>query len=218
MVLRQALVAGAASALLAGCAGSAAGSTAAVTFPHPATVLAGTTLYTSPDGGIYQNADPIQLLMVVRQSAAPVMRQLGSPAASWTALQRFGDFTYVGMSITNRGAAGSDPQLNATQIASDFAPSGTDTGPLRHFYHPMFPLAILRTQSSDVECGVHLDPGHSATLVLVYPPISATDSIVWGMYKTFAVRAAFGGGVSHAVSGWRASACTPPQPTPGAGA
>lgn len=215
MAVRRAVVACAASVLLAACAGSASGSTTSLTFPERTDVLAGTTLYTSPDGGIYQNADPVQVLMVVRQSAAPVMRQLGRAAASWSALLQFGDFTYVGVSITNRGAAGSDPQLNSAQIASDFAPQGTAAGPLRHFYHPMFPLAILRSERSDVQCGVHLDPGHSAVLVLLYPPISATDSVVWGMYKTFAVRAPFGGGVPRAASGWQASACTPPQPTGG---
>lgn len=207
-----AILAVAACLMLGGCAGGDAAATTSLTFPDAGRTLASTTLYTSPDGGIYQNPDPLQVLMVVRQSAAPVMRQLGGAAASWTALQRFGDFTYIGVSITNRGAAGSDAGLNNAQIASDFAPAGTDAGPLRHFYHPMFPLAVLRTQRSDVQCGVHLDPGHSATVVLVYPPISATDSLVWGMYKTFALRLPFGGGLPHAAGGWHASACTPPQP------
>lgn len=209
---RLAVAACGALLLLSGCAGGDTGAVTSLTFPGAAGALAATTLYTSPDGGIYQNPDPVQVLMVARRSPASVMRQLGRTAASWAALQRFGDFTYVGVSITNRGAAGSDPQLNGAQIASDFAPAGTDSGALRHFYHPLFPLAILRSANSDVQCGVHLDPGRSAVIVLLYPPVSATDSIVWGMYKTFAVRAPFGGGVPRSAGSWRASACTPPQP------
>ncbi|MBV8526720.1 MAG: hypothetical protein JOZ75_00235 [Candidatus Dormibacteraeota bacterium] len=199
-------------ALSSGCAGSS-GTPAVLTFPTGTAALAGTTLFTSPDGGIYQNADPIKVLMVVRASADPVMHQLGAATSSWRGLRRFGDFTYVGVEITNRGAAGSDPQLNSAQIAVDFAPQGTSSGSLRHFYHPTYPLAILRTQPSDVQCGAHIDPGHNAVMVLLYPPVSATDSIVWGMYQTFAVRVPFKGGVPPA-SGWHAAPCTPPQPQP----
>ena len=200
------------AAFISGCAGGA-GTPTMLTFPTATAVLAGTTLFTSPDGGIYQNPDPIKVVMVLRESAGAVMRQLGAAASSWSALQRFGDFTYVGVEIVNHGAAGSDPQLNSAQIAVDFAPQGTSSGSLRHFYHPIYPLAILRTQPSDVQCGVHLDPGRSAVMVLLYPPIAATNSIVWGMYQTFAVRVPFRGGVPS-TAGWHATACTPPQPQP----
>lgn len=198
--------------LISGCAGGGSPPTE-LRFPTGTTALASTTLFTSPDGGIYQNPDPIKVLMVVRESADSVMHQLGAATSSWSALQRFGGFTYVGVEIVNHGAAGSDPQLNSAQIAVDFAPQGTSSGSLRHFYHPTYPLAILRTQPSDVACGAHIDPGHSAVMVLLYPPVSATSSIVWGMYQTFALRVAFGGGVPSA-TGWRAAACTPPQPQP----
>lgn len=206
-----ALIACGLSAVLTGCA---SGPTAPGTlrFPTATTTLASTTLFTSPDGGIYQNPDPLRLLMVVRQSADPVMRQLGAGAAPWRALQQFGDFTYVAVAMSNHGAAGSDPQLNTAQIASDFAPPGTDTGALRHFYHPMFPLAILREQASDVQCGTHLDPGRGSIVVLLYPPVSAAATIVWGMYQTFALRVPFGGGVPGGAQAWHAAACTPPQP------
>ena len=200
--------------LISGCAGGSSATTE-LRFPTATTALASTTLFTSPDGGIYQNPDPIKVLMVVRKSADSVMRQLGAAASSWIALQRLGDFTYVGVEIVNHGAAGSDPQLNSAQIAVDFAPQGTSTGGLRRFYHPTYPLAILRTQPSDVQCGVHIDPGHSAVMVLLYPPVSATGSIVWGMYQTFALRVPFSGGVPSA-TGWHAAACTPPQPQPAA--
>lgn len=198
--------------LVSGCAGGGTAETE-LRFPTGTTALASTTLFTSPDGGIYQNPDPIKVLMVVRESAGSVMRQLGAAASSWSALSRLGDFTYVGVEIANHGAAGSDPQLNSAQIAVDFAPQGTSSGSLRHFYHPTYPLAILRTQPSDVQCGVHIDPGHSAVMVLLYPPVSATGTIVWGMYQTFALRVPFSGGVPSA-TGWRAAACTPPQPQP----
>lgn len=200
--------------MISGCAGGGTAATE-LRFPTGTTALAATTLFTSPDGGIYQNPDPVKVLMVVRESADSVMHQLGAAASSWSALQRFGDFTYVGVEIMNHGAAGSDPQLNSAQIAVDFAPEGTSSGSLRHFYHPTYPLAILRTQPSDVQCGVHIDPGHSAVMVLLYPPVSATSTIVWGMYQTFALRVPFRGGVPSA-TGWRAAACTPPQTQPGA--
>ncbi|HEX6537558.1 MAG TPA: hypothetical protein VF155_00065, partial [Candidatus Dormibacteraeota bacterium] len=208
---RTALIACGLSAVMTGCASGPA-APAALRFPTATTALASTTLFTSPDGGIYQNPDPLRLLMVVRQSAAPVMRQLGSGAGSWRSLQQFGDFTYVAIAVTNHGAAGSDPQLNSAQIASDFAPPGTESGALRHFYHPMFPLAILREQSTDVQCGMHLDPGHSSIVVLLYPPVGAAGTIVWGMYQTFALRVPFGGGVPPGAQAWHAAVCTPPQP------
>lgn len=189
------------------------GTPAVVSFPTGTAPLATTTLFTSPDGGIYQNPDPIKVLMVVRESADPVMHQLGAAASSWSVLQRFGDFTYVGIEIANHGQAGSDPQLNSAQIAVDYAPQGAAGGSLRRFYHPMYPLAVLRTMSSDVQCGAHIDPGHSVVMVLLYPPVSATDSIVWGMYQMFALRVPFKGGVPSA-TGWHAAACTPPQPQP----
>lgn len=196
---------------------SAAGPAASLSFPTSHDPLASTTLYTSPDGGIYQNPDPLQVLMVRRQSAEPVMQQVGATAASWRGLEQYGEFTYVAVAISNRGAAGSDPELNNAQIASDFAPPGTESGSLRHFYHPMFPLAILRSQNSDVKCGMHLDPGKSTVMVLLYPPVSDADSIVWGMYQTFALRVPFGGGVPPGARAWHASACTPPQPQAPAG-
>lgn len=198
--------------LISGCAGGGDASTA-LSFPAGTAALASTTLFTSPDGGIYQNPDPIKVLMVLRQRAASVMQQLGTAASGWSALQRFGDFTFVGVEIANHGAAGSDAQLNSAQIAVDFAPQGTSSGSLRHFYHPTYPLAILRTQPSDVQCGVHIDPGHDAVVVLLYPPVTATGSIVWGMYQQFALRVPFSGGVPSA-RGWHAAICTPPQPQP----
>lgn len=198
--------------LISGCAGGN-GAPADLMFPTATTALASTTLFTSPDGGIYQNPDPIKVLMVVRERPDAVMHQLGAAASSWSVLRRFGDFTYVGVEIANHGAAGSDPQLNSAQIAVDYAPEGTSSGSLRRFYHPMYPLAILRTQRSDVQCGAHIDPGHSVVMVLLYPPVSATDSIVWGMYQTFALRVPFKGGVPSA-TGWHAATCTPPQSQP----
>ncbi|MFN2581521.1 MAG: hypothetical protein ABR498_02125 [Candidatus Dormibacteria bacterium] len=204
-----------ASLALAACAQSAPpAAPAALSFPTgTSAALASATLYTSPDGGIYQNPDPIQVLMVMRESGAPVIHQLGASAQSWSALTPYGDFTFVGVTIRNNGAAGSDPQLNATQIASDFAPDGTSSGTLRHFYHPMFPLALLSAQTSDASCTLHLDPGNTAVAVLVYPPVRQTSTLVWGIYQTFAVRASFGGSLPQRIDGWRTTACTPPQQT-----
>jgi hypothetical protein len=201
--------------VVTGCAGGA-GATTPLHFPPATTALAITTLFTSPDGGIYQNPDPLRVLMVLRESADSVMHELGPAASSWGALKQFGAFTYVAVEIQNHGAAGSDPQLNNTQIAVDFAPPAASSGSVRHFYHPIYPLAILRTKPSDVQCGAHIDPGRSAVMVLLYPPITATDSIVWGMYQMFALRVPFSGGVPSS-SGWHAAVCTPPQQQPTGG-
>jgi hypothetical protein len=115
--------------------------------------------------------------------------------------------------VRNSGAAESDPQLNGMQIAADFAPPGTDSGPLRHFYHPMFPLALLSIEPSDQSCTLHIDPGQAQIAVLVYPPISTAPSIVWGVYDDFAIRAPFGGGLPAAPQRWQLTPCTAPQPT-----
>ena len=172
------------------------------------------TINTSPDGGIYQNPDPMTVVMVRGAPGAPLISKAGVGAAGWTALERYGDFTFVGILVRNKGAAGSDPQLNAMQIAADYAPPGTATGPLSHFYHPMFPLALLSFEPSDQSCTLHVDPGETQMAVLVYPPIVATSSIVWGVFDLFAIRAPFGGGLPDAVQGWQLTLCTPPQPQP----
>lgn len=211
------LTAAAALALsLSACAGAAAPAVGpSLAFPTGATrSLAAATLYTSPDGGIYQNPDPVQVLMITRRPGAPIVRELGAPAAAWAALESLGDFTFVGVRIRDGGAAGSDPQLNSVQIASDYAPGAAASGPLRHFYHPMFPLALLSAATSDTNCGIHLDPGREAVVVLVYPPIRDTTSIVWGIYQAFALRAPLGGALPAGTGGWHATACTPPQAVP----
>jgi hypothetical protein len=203
--------------LLVACA-SAAPSGAAAGFDLPvasgATALASATLYTSPDGGIYQNPDPVRITMVARQSGEAVVRRLGAAASQWSPLLRLGGFTFVGIALHNAGKAWSDAQLDMTQIASDFAPDGTEHGPLRHFYHPMYALAMLSATPSGSTCTLHLESGDSAFAVLVYPPIRATTTIVWGIYQTLAVTAPFGGGVPAGARRWTVTACAPPQAAP----
>lgn len=172
------------------------------------------TIKTSPDGGIYQNPDPMTIVMITRAPGAALIKHSGSGASDWTALERYGDFTFVGVAVRNKGAAGSDPQLNAMQIAADYAPAATVSGPLSHYYHPMFPLALLSLEPSDQSCTLHVDPGQTQLAVLAYPPINATPSIVWGVFNVFAIRAPFGGGVPGATSDWRLTLCTAPQPPP----
>ncbi|HKR99949.1 MAG TPA: hypothetical protein VJU79_10600 [Candidatus Dormibacteraeota bacterium] len=176
--------------------------------------LASVTMKTSPDGGIYQNPDLVRVVMVTRHAVDAVAGRAGAVAAQWKQLHALGDFTFVGLSIKNNGKAWSDAALNASQIASDFAPDGTSSGALRHFYHPMFPLAMLSEKSSDSSCTLHIDPGETALAVLVYPPLRSTDHIVWGMYQDFAVQASFGGGVPDRSVQWQVNACVSPQPAP----
>jgi hypothetical protein len=182
--------------------------------PQGGSALADVTINTSPDGGIYQNPDPMKVVMVSRASGKPLIGKGGPSANAWTALEQYGDFTFVGITIHNSGAAGSDPELNAMQIAADYAPAGTASGPLSHYYHPMFPLAMLSLESSDQNCTLHVDPGETEPAVLAYPPISATPSIVWGVFHLFAIRAPFGGGIPGGGQSWQLTVCTPPQPPP----
>ena len=178
---------------------------------HP---LASTTLFTSPDGGIYQNPDHLDVQLVMRHAPDEVLQMLPGSAPSWQGLRGLGAFTFIGVAVRNDGKAGSDPQLNALQIASDFAPAGTASGPLRQYYHPMFPLAMLSAHVSDANCTLHVDPGEQAVAVLVYPPISASNSIVWGVYQSFALRLPFGGALTQIPAAWTATACLAPQAPP----
>jgi hypothetical protein len=214
MSARHVLIAGCALVLLTGCAGSAPPASATSlqlpTAPSAAS-LASATLYTSPDGGIYQNPDTLQVLMIARLNGATLPSLLPGLAQAVKALQQLGPFTFVGVRVTNNGKAGSDPQFNSVQIASDYAPAGTASGPLRTYYHPLFPLAMLAGHGSDATCTVHLDPGQGAVVVMVYPPITASRSIVWGVYKGFALRVAVGGALPSDATAWQPTVCVPPR-------
>lgn len=210
------LVAVCSALLLAACAspGTAVGSS--LTLPvSDGAALAQVTLYTSPDGGIYRNPDHLELRLLTREPPSTLASLLPSVNGVHE-LASLGDFTFVGLTVRNDGKAFSDLQLNALQIASDYAPDAAASGALRHYYHPLFPLAVLTVHGSDASCTVHVDPGQHAVAVLVYPPLRATDTIVWGAYKDFAVRAPFGGALPTGSYSWRAQPCTPPQAAPAA--
>ncbi|MGA8636359.1 MAG: hypothetical protein WB805_16120 [Candidatus Dormiibacterota bacterium] len=201
--------------VLVACAGPAPTLTlTSLGLPQSGKALADVTINTSPDGGIYRNPDPMTVVMVSRASGKGLIKTIGTDASDWKALEPLGDFTFVGVAVRNNGAAGSDPQLNAMQVAVNYMPKAAATGPLSHFYHPMFPLAILSLEPSDQNCTLHLDPGETQPAVLVYPPISATPTIVWGVFDLFAIRAPFGGGLPDASQSWRVTMCTPPQAQP----
>jgi hypothetical protein len=177
--------------------------------------LGTTTVYTSPDGGIYRNPLRLDVLMVARAQVSSIATALGSASSDWAALQPFGTFTLLAVRLRNDGKAFADPELRDLQIASDFAPPGTASGPLRHFYHPTYPLAAVGSTPLSAECQPHLDPGQSTTVVLVYPPIRPTPTILWGRYQEFALRLDFGGGVGSLFSGRvHATPCPPPVPPP----
>jgi hypothetical protein len=163
--------------------------------PRPA-ALATATVYTSPDGGIYRNPDRLEIVLVTARDVDVLVSRLGGAAGDWAQLRPFGDFTLVALRLRNDGKVGSDPPLADLQIASDLAPAGTDSGTVRHFFHPMYALAALSDERLGGDCSVHLDPGKTSTVVLVYPPVRRGDSVVFGRYQEFSVRAAFGGAVS----------------------
>jgi hypothetical protein len=212
--------AGVASLLALGCVAiSACGSEAAsvartdLALPtRPPATLAAAELSTSPDGGIYVNHDPFDVVMLTTRDVSSLAARLGA-SRDWTALRDLGQFTLVGLRITNAGKAGSEPQLDDLQVASDFAPAAA-AGSLRHFYHPTYPLAIVSAETIAGNCTVHLDPGQTVTLVLVYPPLRSTATILWGRYRQFALELAQGGALGPQPDSLHSSRCTPPVVAP----
>jgi hypothetical protein len=177
--------------------------------------LATATVSTSPDGGIYRNPDHLEVMLVVRHSVAVIAGQIGAAASTWSQLSGFGDFTLVALRLRDDGKVSSDPQLGDLQMASDYAPAGTSTGPLRHFYHPTFPLALVADSNPASNCSVHIDPGHSDVAILVYPPVNLPSTLVWGRLGDFVLSVPVGGALPPLTSGLRAVACTPPSaPSP----
>lgn len=217
----RALLAAAGAATIAACGGTSVALQAdGLDLPTTATPkpLASTTIYTSPDGGIYRNTVHLDVLMVTRRDVSSLAQRLGT-AQRWAPLHPFGEFTLVAVRLRNDGKAWSEPSLNDLQIASDYAPAQAAQGPLHAFYHPTYPLAELSDTAPGSECTPHLDPGQSTTVVLVYPPIQIPgDGIVWGRYQDFALRVPQGGSVG-ALTGRsvHAAVCTPPQDTGAAG-
>lgn len=201
---------------LTGCGAGGATTLPAADLGLPATAAAAsspasTRVATSPDGGIYVNSDDLAVVLLTTVDGAPIAERLGDRASEWPALRALGRFTVLGIRLRNDGKAGSEPALNDLQMASDFAPAATATGPLRHLYHPTFPLAALSELRITGDCTVHLDPAESATVLLVYPPLRPAPVYLWGRFERFALELHPGGGA--ALQGdLHAAACTPPRP------
>ncbi len=206
----------AALACLVGC-GAAPGLDAAVlglpssSAPPP---RATASVATSPDGGIYRNPDRLDVLLIARHGVAAIAAQLGSAAAAWSQLRGFGDFTVIAVRLRDDGKVTSDPRLGDLQLASDYAPAGTTTGRLRHFYHPTYPLAVVASSKPGDDCSIHLDPGRSAVAILVYPPVSLPSTVVWGRLGDFVLSVPVGGAVPPLSGALHAVACTPPAAPP----
>jgi hypothetical protein len=171
----------------------------------PQNPLASTTTYTSPDGGIYRNPLHLDVLLVARRDGRALAQQLG---AAWHDLDTLGDLTVVAFRLHNTGKAFSDPEVRDLQIASDYAPSQAEAGPLHHYYHPTYALAAVSTSKLDSSCRPHLDPGQSIVVVLVYPPVQVpSNGIVWGRYQEFALRLPSGGGATLGDAALYAALC-----------
>ncbi len=203
----------AATAALTGC-GRAGPTLDASGLGLPATVAAPQAVRdvaTSPDGGIYRNPDRLEVVYVGPVDADPVASHLGEPAREWAQLKPYGAFTAVALRLRNDGKSGSEPELDDLQVAGDLAPGGADQGPLRHFFHPAFPLAAVADRPLAGNCTVHLDPGQQATVILLYPPLRTDLPVVWGRYTDFALSLRRTGGVGDLHGGLHAGACTPPS-------
>ncbi|HEY7926125.1 MAG TPA: hypothetical protein VIG86_01755 [Candidatus Dormibacteraeota bacterium] len=217
MARRRALTVALLLTMLPAC-GSAAGIDASgLGLPESSTAaaLATATVGTSPDGGIYKNPDHLEVMLVARHSVAVIAGQLGVAASQWSQLSGLGDFTLVAVRLRDDGKVSSDPQLRDLQMASDYAPAGTSAGPLRHFYHPTFPLALVADSEPGSDCSVHLDPGHSGVAILVYPPVNLPSTLVWGRLGDFVLSVPVGGALPPLAGSLHATACTPPSaPSP----
>jgi hypothetical protein len=176
--------------------------------------LATATLATSPDGGIYRNPDHLEVVLIGRHSADAIAAQIGRAASAWSQLRRFGEFTFVALRLRDDGKASSDPLLGDLQLASDYAPPGTASGPLRHFYHPTYPLAVVADSKPGDDCSIHLDPGHSGVAILVYPPVELPATVVWGRLGDFVLSIHSGGALPPLAGALHAVACSPPTPPP----
>jgi hypothetical protein len=207
------LAAAALMAVVAGCGSNAVALDAAsLGLPHrgaPA-ALATTTVFTSPDGGIYKNPDHLEVLLIGRDNVDVIATRLGGAAAAWSQLHGLGDFTLVALRLRDDGKVSSDPRLGDLQMASDYAPAGTATGSLRHFYHPTYPLALVADSTPGSDCSIHLDPGHSGVAILVYPPVTLPSTLVWGRLGDFVLSVPVGGAVPPLSGDVHAITCTPP--------
>jgi hypothetical protein len=202
---------------VAGCGSTAAGlDAAALGLPVTATAvaLATTTVSTSPDGGIYRNPDHLEVMLVERHNVDAVAGLLGTASSSWSELRGFGDFTVVAVRLRDDGKVSSDPTLADLQMASDYAPSGTATGSLRHFYHPTYPLAVVADSKPGDSCSIHLDPGGSGVAILVYPPVNLPTTLVWGRLGDFVLSVPVGGALPPLAGALHAETCTPPAAPP----
>ena len=214
--LRLTATAAALTTLVCACGSGTTLDAASLGIPQSAAArtLAFTTVATSPDGGIYRNPDHLEVLLVERHDAGAVAARLGTAAASWAQLRGLGDFTLVGLRLRDDGKVSSEPQLGDLQMASDYAPPGTSSGPLRHFYHPTYPLALVSDTSAGSDCSIHLDPGHSGIAILVYPPVNLAATLVWGRLGDFVLTVPVGGALPPLETNLHAVACTPPAPPP----
>ncbi|MGH7722599.1 MAG: hypothetical protein ACRENL_07185 [Candidatus Dormibacteria bacterium] len=178
------------------------------------TALATATLATSPDGGIYRNPDHLEVMLVEQHGVDAIQSRLGSAASSWSQLHTFGEFTLVALRLRDDGKVSSDPQLGDLQMASDYAPPGTASGPLRHFYHPTFPLAVVADSKPGDGCSIHLDPGHSGVAILIYPPVELPSVLVWGRFGDFVLSVPVGGALPPVAGVLHPEACIAPAPAP----
>ncbi len=205
------------TAAVGGCGSTSTGLDASALGLHASgtpVALATTTVSTSPDGGIYRNLDHLEVMLVTRHNVDAVAGTLGSASSSWAQLHGLGDFTLVALRLRNDGKVSSDPQMADLQMASDYAPSGTATGSLRHFYHPTYPLAVVADSKPGDSCSLHLDPGHSGVAILIYPPVNLPTTLVWGRLGDFVLSVPVGGALPPLAGALHAEVCTPPATPP----
>ena len=144
---------------------------------HPRALATG-RIYTTPDGGFYQDPAFLDVYYARRVSLRPVLRLLpASDRATARRLRGDGRLLEVVARVTNRGASTGSVSLADTVLESrltrELVPRGIRGGVPRTFYEPIRPILVLASRPLDV-CAASLAPGASAWLLAVFPPVVPT--------------------------------------------
>ncbi len=168
--------------VLAGCAAAPAAQPATAPLvagipvrAHPAALATG-RLYSTPDGGFYQDPSWMDVYAVRRVPLRAVLPLL--PGADRTAARGLtgdGRLLEVVTRATDRGAATANVSLANTVLESRLThrlvPRRVTPAVSTAFYEPIRPLLVLASRPLDV-CAASIAPGDSVWLLAVYPPVA----------------------------------------------
>jgi len=181
LVVRLAVGAAILGPLVGGCAGAATALPATAPLAgglpvrrHPVALATG-RLYTTPDGGFYQDPAVMDVYYARRVRLPPVLALL-PPADRRAARDLAGDgpLLEVVARATNRGASTGSVSLANTvlesQRTSQLVPRRVRGAVTHTFYEPIRPILVLASRPLDL-CAASIAPGGSVWLLAVFPPV-----------------------------------------------